>query len=84
MIIIKVRKLEVSPYPHVRILLHRSASPATVPSSLDCTVAARLRYRLDGTVASAFSVGGDISNSQVNSMVTITCIMSHGLLLSGC
>ena len=29
------------------------ASPATVPSSLDGTVAARLRYRLGGTVASA-------------------------------
>ena len=32
------------------------SSPATVPSRLDGTVAARLRYHLDGTVASAYWV----------------------------
>ena len=42
MIIIKVRKLEVSPYPHVRILLRQSplhANPETtvlLPKSITC------------------------------------------------
>jgi len=52
---------------------HRSLADgeATVPSRLDGTVAARLRYRLDGMVASAYLNGFFIGYpSLVNSICT--------------